>query len=260
MIAAVQQTHFGHLPVGVYPDNTALGQAAAERAARILAEAVAAHGRANVILATGNSQLSLYAALRQRSDIEWARIQIFHMDEYVGIAPDHPASFRRYLREQIVEPVQPAAFYPLNADAADAQAECERYAVLLARYPADLCCLGFGENGHLAFNDPAFARFDDDVPVKLVELDEISRRQQVGEGYFAALTDVPRQAITLTIPALLSAQRMLAIVPEERKAEAVLAALTGPISTACPASILRTVTHAELFLDRDSFSLVNGAH
>ncbi len=259
MIGAQQQTLFGQLPVAIYPDIDILGKAAAERAAFIVADAIGARGHANLIVATGNSQLSLYAALRDMTGIEWHKVQIFHMDEYLGIRPDHPGSFRRYLHEKIVDPVHPAGFFPLEADAPDPQAECRRYAGLLRQHPADLCCLGFGENGHLAFNDPSFARFDDPEWVKVVELDEASRRQQVGEGYFSSLAEVPRQAITLTIPALLAARRMLAIVPEERKAEAVKAALTGPITTQCPASILRTVTHAELLLDVDSFSLVNHA-
>ena len=257
MIGTQQQTRFGRLPVSIYRDIDTLGRAAAERAAFIVADAISVRGHANLIVATGNSQLSLYAALREMTGIEWRKVQIFHMDEYVGIRPDHPGSFRRYLHEKIVDPVRPAAFFPLEADAADSREECRRYTALLRQHPADLCCLGFGENGHLAFNDPSFARFDDPEWVKIVQLDEASRRQQVGEGYFASLADVPLHAITLTIPALLAARRMLAIVPEARKAEAVRAALTGPITTQCPASVLRTVAHAELFLDVDSFSLVN---
>jgi len=257
MIGAQQQMRFGQLPVGVYTDIQSLGQAAAERAAFIMAQAISARGYANVILATGNSQLSLYAALREMTDIEWNKVRIFHMDEYVGIKLDHSASFRRYMHEKLVDIVNPAAFFPLNGDAADPEVECQRYAVLLQRHPADLCCLGFGENGHLAFNDPQFARFDDPERVKIVTLEEASRRQQVGEGYFSSLAEVPTHAITLTIPALLSAGWMLAVVPEGRKAAAVKAALTGPITTQCPASILRTVAHAELFLDRESYSLVN---
>lgn len=256
MNGAVLQTQFDLLPVEVYPDEYSLGQAAAEAAARALRAAVSRRGQANVIVATGNSQLSFYAALRERRDIDWAKVSVFHMDEYVGMPADHPASFRRYLREKIVDPVHPAAFYGVEGDAADPEQECRRYDALLRAHPADLCCLGIGENGHLAFNDPPYAQFDDPVWAKVVKLDAASRRQQVGEGHFAALADVPTLAITVTIPALLAAGQVLAIVPEKRKAPAVQATLSGPISTQCPASILRQVSHARLYLDVDSYSQV----
>ena len=247
---------FDQLPVEVFPDNHALGTAAAEAAAQILRATISRRSQANLIVATGNSQLSFYAALHKRRDIDWQKVSVFHMDEYVGIAPGHPASFRRYLHERIVDLVHPAAFYGIAGDAPDPEQECQRYTTLLQAHPADLCCLGIGENGHLAFNDPPEARFDDPVWVRIVKLSEASRRQQVGEGYFASLADVPTRAITLTIPALLAARQMLAMVPEKRKAEAVQAALSGPISEACPASILRTVQHARLLLDVDLFSQV----
>jgi glucosamine-6-phosphate deaminase len=256
MRGAMLETKFDHLPVEVYPDNGSLGGAAAEAAAQILAAAITRQGQANLIVATGNSQLTFYAALRRRRDIDWQQVTVFHMDEYVGMAADHPASFRRYLHENFVDAVHPAAFYGVAGDAPDPQHECQRYAALLRRHPADLCCLGIGENGHLAFNDPPYALFGDPVWVKIVQLSEASRRQQVGEGHFASLADVSTHAITLTIPALLAAQRILAIVPEKRKASAVQAALSGPITEQCPASILRTVTHARLYLDVDSFSQV----
>ena len=254
----MRKGQFEQLPVEVHPDNASLGQAAAEAAAGILKAAIVERGRANLIVATGNSQLSFYAALRNRDDINWQKITLFHMDEYVGMAPEHPASFRRYLQHNIVSYVHPSVFYGVMGDAADPLQECERYAGLLHDHPADLCCLGIGENGHLAFNDPPFAKFDDPFWAKIVKLDEASRRQQVGEGYFASLAEVPTQAITLTIPALLAARRVLAIVPELRKAPAVLAALTGPITTECPASVLRTVSHARLYLDIESASQVPG--
>lgn len=256
MNGAVPLVQFDQLPVEVYADNDALGRAAAKAAAETLGAAISRQGHANLIVATGNSQLSFYAALRARRDIDWQKVAMFHMDEYVGIAPDHPASFRRYLHERIVDFVSPAAFYGVAGDAPDLEQECRRYAALLRTHPADLCCLGIGENGHLAFNDPPYALFDDPVWVKIVQLSEASRRQQVGEGYFPSVADVPTHAITLTVPALLAARQMLAIVPEKRKAAAVQAALSGPITEACPASILRTVGHARLLLDADSFSQV----
>lgn len=250
------ETKFDHLPVEVYPDNISLGAAAAEAAAHILAAAITRQGHANLIVATGNSQLTFYAALRARRDVNWQQVTVFHMDEYVGMAPDHPASFRRYLHEHFVDATHPAAFHGVAGDAPAPQHECQRYAALLRLHPADLCCLGIGENGHLAFNDPPYALFDDSEWVKIVKLSEASRHQQVGEGHFVSLADVPTHAITLTIPALLAAQQILAIVPEQRKAPAVQAALAGPITAQCPASILRTVTNARLYLDADSFSQV----
>jgi glucosamine-6-phosphate deaminase len=178
------------------------------------------------------------------------------MDEYVGISSGHPASFPRFLRERILDHLKPGAFHPVIGDAASLEQECARYAELLRQFPADLCCLGYGENGHIAFNDPPYAEFDDPVWVKVVKLAAASRRQQAGEGHFATLADVPTHAITLTIPALLAARRLLCSVPEQRKAAAVKTALTGPITEDCPGSILRAISHATLFLDAESASLL----
>ncbi|MGZ4797651.1 MAG: 6-phosphogluconolactonase, partial [Acidimicrobiia bacterium] len=175
----------------------------------------------------------------------------FHMDEYVGMPDSHPASFARYMREQIVEIVHPGAFHYVDGTNEPA-AECARYARLLREHPLDLCCLGVGENGHLAFNDPPVADFDDPLTVKVVELDDRCRRQQVGEGHFPSVDAVPPTAITVTIPALLRARRVMVIVPDARKADAVAAALAGPVTTACPASILLTAPHATVYLDPDS--------
>lgn len=243
------------LPVEIYATNADLGLAAAEQAVQALRAAIAARGAASVILATGNSQLSLFAGLRA-AGLDWSKITVFHMDEYIGITDRHPASFPRFLREKILDQVRPGAFHPVAGDATSLEQECARYADLLRRFPADLCCLGYGENGHLAFNDPPYAEFADPVWVKVIRLAEASRRQQVGEGHFPTLADVPTHAITLTIPALLAARRMLCIVPEKRKAVAVKTALTGPISENCPGSILRTAPHATLYLDAESASLL----
>jgi glucosamine-6-phosphate deaminase len=248
---------YENLLVEICPDNASLGKAAAQMAARLLAATLAQQPVANLVLATGNSQLSFLEHLGAATGIDWSRVNIFHMDEYAGMPADHPASFRRFLRQHLVDTVHPAAFYGVRGEATDLQAECARYAGLLLDYPPDICCLGIGENGHLAFNDPPFADFKDPEWVKIVQLDERSRQQQVGEGHFPALADVPRQAITLTIPALLSAWRVLAIVPEQRKAEAVFKALTGPMTTACPASVLRITAHAHLFLDKESAALLD---
>jgi glucosamine-6-phosphate deaminase len=186
--------------------------------------------------------------------LDWSRIALFHMDEYLGIADTHPASFRRFLRERVEQRVRPRVFHYLRGEADEPLTECERYAGLLGAQPLDLCCLGIGENGHLAFNDPPVADFSDPRTVKLVKLDEPCRRQQVGEGAFPDLAAVPPYAFTLTVPALCAAAKLIGVVPERRKAPAVKAALEGPIQTACPASILRLQTQATLYLDTDSAS------
>lgn len=240
------------LHVEIYPDQEAAGRAEAEYVAGRLREAIREKGETNLILATGNSQLAFLRALCAQPDIDWGKVRIFHMDEYVGISEAHPASFVRYIREKIADLVRPLAFFPIRGDAGDPQAICDEYEELLRRYPADVCCMGIGENAHLAFNEPHDANLWDARWVRRITLDERSRRQQVGEGHFATLDDVPKEAITLTIPALLAARHVAVQVPESRKAEAVGRALFGPISNACPASILRTCSHARLYLDRES--------
>ena len=235
------------------PDSIeALARDAAREFERAVTAAIAARGAANVMLATGNSQLAFLAEAVQSPSIDWSKVTAFHMDEYVGVGADHPASFQRYMRERVAAKVPIGAFRYIDGKTADADAEAARYAGLLAAHPLDVCCLGIGENGHLAFNDPPVADFDDPLLVKIVTLDDACRRQQVGEGHFATVADVPPQAITVTIPALLSAGRVVAVVPEARKADAVHAALTGPIATSCPGSALRTCAAAVLVLDRES--------
>ncbi|MCK4452237.1 MAG: 6-phosphogluconolactonase, partial [Anaerolineae bacterium] len=188
--------------------------------------------------------------------IDWPKVNVFHLDEYVGINADHPARFPRFLHRHIIDHVNPKAFYPIPGQAEDLEKACQEYERLLRAHPADLCAVGIGENGHLAFNDPSTANFDDPAWVKVVQLEETSRRQQVGEGHFNTIDDVPERAITLTIPALLGAKKVLAIVPEKRKAETVFRTLNDPISSACPATILRMTPHAHLFLDSDSAAKV----
>jgi glucosamine-6-phosphate deaminase len=221
-----------------------------------LTDVLARKGSAAVILATGNSQIKFLEQLIALGGIDWSRITLFHMDEYLGIDGNHPASFRRYMRERVEQRVKPKAFNYLEGDAALPLNECARYARLLEAQPIDLCCLGIGENGHLAFNDPPVADFHDPHKVKLVQLDPACRQQQVSEGHFPNLAAVPPYAFTLTIPALCLAEKMLCIAPEKRKAKAVFDALRGPVSTACPASFLRKQAQATLFLDSDSASLL----
>ena len=246
-------TKVGTLPVTVYQTNEEMGSAAALEAAAIIKAAVEEKGAANIIIATGNSQLTFLEALRGLSGIDWSKVTIFHMDEYIELPEGHPASFPTFLHRHLLDHIPaPAAFYPVMARAGQIEADCAEYAALLRSFPADLCAMGIGENGHIAFNDPPFAEFDDPVLVKVVRLDQVSRMQQVGEGHFGGLDEVPTHAITLTIPALLGAERVLCIVPEGRKAEAVYQTLNGPISESCPASIMRQSAHVHLYLDADA--------
>lgn len=244
------------LRVVFHPDGRALARAAADQAAAVITAAVAERGMAHAMFATGNSQLEFVDELVQHTPgVPWGSVVVFHMDEYVGVGPDHPAGFRRWIRERIGERVDAAAVHYLNG-LADPASECARYAGLLRRHPLDLCCLGIGENGHLAFNDPPVADFADPADVKVVELDRTCRSQQVNEGHFENLDAVPARAMTVTVPALLRAGAVLAIVPEQRKAEPVRNALLGPVSTDCPGSALRTAANATLHLDPGSASLL----
>ena len=253
---AVQERTVDALQVRVFRDADALARTAAADAAATLRAAIGARGSANAMFASGNSQLRFLHALAHVEGVDWAQVVGFHMDEYVGVGNDHPASFHRYMQEQVARPLRVGDFHYLDGTT-DPVEEAAQYAALLRQFPIDVCCLGIGENGHLAFNDPPVAEFDDPLDVKVVTLDDSCRRQQVGEGHFATIDDVPARAITVTIPALLRAERVLAIVPEGRKREPVRRALIEQISPACPASILRRAPHATLYLDRDSSSLLD---
>jgi glucosamine-6-phosphate deaminase len=239
---------FDRLQVWVHADRAVAGAAAAHEAAGALGEAIKRQGSARIILACAPSQTEMLAVLVSQP-VDWPRVTVFHMDEYAGLTADHAASFRRYLHEHFLPHVRPAAFHGLAGEAADAGAECRRYAGLLAAAPIDLVCLGIGENGHLAFNDPPAASFTDPAVVRVVELSGPCRRQQVNDGCFASLEQVPLRALTLTIPTLLAGKRLVVTVPGERKIPAVRAALHGPVSPDCPASILRTHSAATLHLD-----------
>src|ERR1700727_1149584 len=230
----------GTATVEVHPNRYAAGAAAARAASKALIELAKAHNSIGVIFATGASQFEILNELTRLPDMPWDQIRGFHMDEYVNLPADHPASFRRYLRERLTGKVSMKEFSEIEGSAPDPEQTSRNYAAKLRLADPQVCFLGIGENGHLAFNDPPVADFTDPLDVKVVELEAACRRQQVNEGHFPGLDDVPTHAITVTIPALLRAARVLAIVPEARKAEPVRAALTGPISTACPASALRT--------------------
>ncbi len=244
------------LPVELYASNEELGQAAAKKAQQILSEAIDKKGFANLILATGNSQLTFLKALRSLEGIDWKKVRIFHMDEYIGINPSHPASFPMFLENHFLQFTKPGHFHPIPSETSDVDSACKAYEALIRQHPADLVAMGWGENGHIAFNDPPDAHFDDPHWVKVVELAEESRLQQVGEGHFTSLDEVPKQAITLTIPALLAPVHILCIVPEARKASAVKACLYESVDESRPGSILRTISHATLLLDQDSASLL----
>ena len=243
-----------HLQVRVFPSQAELATDVAQIVRDHFAATIARQGAAAAIMATGNSQIQFLEKLVALGGVDWSRVTLFHMDEYLGIRDDHPASFRRYMRERVEARVKPRQFHYVAGDALLPLDECARYTKLLLAQPIDLCCLGIGENGHIAFNDPPVAHFHDPHRVKLVKLDEACRQQQVGEGHFPNLAAVPQYAFTLTIPMLCSAKKMLCIVPEQRKAQAVKAALRGPVTTACPASILRQQGQCTLFLDADSAS------
>jgi glucosamine-6-phosphate deaminase len=190
----------------------------------------------------------------QKLEIDWEKITVFHLDEYKGMAITHPASFRKYLKERILDNVNPKKVYYLGGDAEDIEAEVARYEDLLRKHPVDVACIGIGENGHIAFNDPPVADFNDPKLVKVVELDEACRKQQLGEGWFPTFDDVPTHALSLTIPAIMGCKHISCVVPDERKAEAVFNTINAEISTACPATILRTHPNTILYLDSSSAS------
>jgi glucosamine-6-phosphate deaminase len=238
----------GGATVHISSDAHALASLAATVAAEAIALAVQQRGVAHVMFASGNSQIEFLQRLAAPGIVEWDRLIGFHMDEYVGLGLDHRASFAHYMQERIVGPARPREFHFIDG-LADPEAECHRYSELLAVHQLDLCVMGIGENGHLAFNDPPVADFSDPLSVKVVELDRACRTQQVNEGHFPAIRDVPPHAITVTIPALLQTALAMVIVPEARKAGPVAAALDGPVTTACPASVLQLTPHAQVFLE-----------
>lgn len=244
------------MDIRVFDRKEDLGAAAARDAAALIRAAVAARGRARIITATGASQFEFLAALTSLPDLPWAQVELFHLDEYVGLSADHPASFRRYLRERLITP----AGLPLSAmhwldGEQDPERVCDEVGAALRAAPIDAAFVGIGENGHLAFNDPP-ADFHTDRPYLVVQLDEACRQQQVGEGWFAGIDDVPTRAISMAIPQLLQAEAILTIVPDARKARAVRDCLAGPVDPLAPASILQTHARTTVYLDRDSAALL----
>jgi glucosamine-6-phosphate deaminase len=241
--------------VRVFDSKAAMAAEAARRAGAALREAIARTGHAHVIAATGASQFEFLDALVKETGIEWARTIFFHLDEYVGLPETHPASFRRYLKERIVDRVHPGAFHFLDGEAPDPEAECRRVGDLLAQHPIDVAFVGIGENGHLAFNDPP-ADFETSRPYLVLRLDDACRRQQLGEGWFARIEDVPERAISMSISQILKSREIVCVVPDARKAQAVRDCLEGEVSPAHPASILQRHPRTTVFLDADSAALL----
>jgi len=244
------------LSVRLYENETELARDAAQVVLTYLQKTMVEKGSVAILLATGNSQIKFLEALIALGAIDWSKITFFHLDEYLGIDANHAASFRRYMRERVESRVHPGAFHYIEGDAVQPIEECDRYTKLLQAQPIDLCCLGLGENGHLAFNDPPVADFRDRLSVKLVKLDQATRLQQVNQGIFSHLESVPQYAFTVTLPMLGSAKKIICLAPEKRKASAVKEMLLGSISTTIPASFLRMQAQATLFIDADSASLL----
>lgn len=240
------------IDVRVYATKDSLGEAAAAHVADIIRHAILMRGQARVIFATGASQYEFLAALvRLKDRVYWPLVTAFHLDEYIGLPDTHPASFRRYLHERLFSLLPFKTVHLLDGTAANPKSEVERYASLLASGPIDLACVGIGENAHLAFNDPP-ADFETKRLVHVVTLDEACRRQQVGEGHFPSMEAVPTQALSLSVPAILQADKISCVVPDARKAAAVQCALEGPVTPDCPASALQRHNHTTVFLDVDS--------
>lgn len=238
----------------VKADARQAGGAAAVAGAAEIRKALGHRGTANIILATGASQLDMLDALVREPQIDWPSVVGFHLDEYVGLSDQHPGSCRRYLRERFVDQLNLRAFHFVRGDM-DAYQECQRLCQLIQGYPIDVAFIGIGENGHLAFNDPP-ADMETEDPFLIVELDETSRRQQASEGWFESIDDVPRRAITMSIRQILSANRIICTVPDARKAPAVRDAVLGQVTNEVPASALQQHPRVTLFLDEDSASLL----
>lgn len=241
--------------IKVFSDKIQLGESAARQAADSLKRAIIGHGRARIIAATGMSQYEFLNALTKTPGVDWTKVEMFHLDEYVGLPITHPASFRKYLLERFIEPAGIARYHLLDGEA-DPVEVCRRVGEEISAAPIDVAFVGIGENGHLAFNDPP-ADFETDEPYIIVDLDEDCRRQQVGEGWFAGLDDVPRRAISMTVKQILKAREIVCVVPDARKARAVKNCFENEISPHFPASILRTHGDTTVYLDTESSSLLN---
>jgi glucosamine-6-phosphate deaminase len=241
----------------IYKTKQEMGAAAATAAARAIEKAIEKQGRANIILATGASQFEMLKNLVQAEAVDFSKVTMFHLDEYIDMSADHPASFRKFLKERFVEKVPGLkAVHFVNGDTGEPQQECQRVGSLIAEHPIDAAMIGIGENGHLAFNDPP-ADFETEEPYLVVELDEKCRKQQLGEGWFETLEQVPRQAISMSIRQIMKSKCLIVTVPDQRKAKAVKNALEGEVTPMCPASILQQHGNCKIFMDTEAASLLN---
>ena len=242
--------------IKVFDDKLSLGRAAADQAGAAIRKAVQGHGRARIIAATAASQLEFLDALTKASDIDWGRVEVFHLDEYIGLPITHPGGFRKMLLEQLIRKTGVTKYHLLDGDAANPLEVVQRVGKELSSAPIDIAFLGIGENGHIAFNDPP-ADFKTEEPYLIVNLDEACRRQQVGEAWFADISQVPKQALSMSVRQILKSKEILAVVPDARKAQAIKACFEGEISPMAPASILRTHPNATIYLDKNSASLLS---
>jgi glucosamine-6-phosphate deaminase len=254
----VRRLKVGTLNIEIHRDGKAAGEAAAQNAAQELGRLAALREDIGVIFATGASQLDTLRALTSMPNLPWSKVHGFHLDEYVGIPADHPASFRRYLRQNLTEKVRMKEFSEIDGTVSDLEQLCQSYAAKVRSSDPQLCLLGIGENGHLAFNDPGEADFNDPSDMKVVQLDTVCRQQQAAEGWFKSLEDVPKLAVTLTIPTLFRVPRLILSAPGSRKTAIIRRMLDEPISIECPASILRTHPNVTAYLDQEAAAgLVN---
>ena len=244
------------LNVNIYDSRSEMGNAAATDIKAAILAALSVKETINMIFAAAPSQNEVLAALANDKKIPWGRVNAFHMDEYIGLSPEAPQGFGNFLREHLFGIAPFGSVNYIRPDADDVDAECARYTSLIAENPTDIVVLGIGENGHIAFNDPPVADFDDKAVIKAVKLDEICRNQQVNDGCFKSIDDVPTHALTLTVPTLMAGKQLFCIVPAKTKANAVYATVNGEISTACPATAMRRHPDVTLYLDADSSALL----
>lgn len=244
------------MQIHVSPDKRSCGLAAANKGGELLRRAIDENGKAAFIVATGASQFDFLEALTGEPDIDWSKTTMYHLDEYIGLGEDHPASFRRYLNERLISIVHPGVVHLVNGQNPDPRAECDRLKKIIAAERIDVAFIGIGENGHLAFNDPP-ADFETEEPYIVVTLDEACRNQQYGEGWFPTLADVPRTAISMSMRQIMRSEAIVCTVPDARKAKAVKDCFEGEVSPMHPASLLRTHRDAFIFLDEDSASLMD---
>ena len=247
--------------LNIYADKAACGVAAGKLGAEKIRAAIAENGFANIIIATGASQFEMLQTLVAEQGIDWTKVTMFHLDEYVGLPETHPASFRKYIKERFIAnlPAPLKAAYFVNGSAPDPQKTCDELGEIIAKHPIDVAFIGIGENGHIAFNDPP-ADFETEAAYLVVNLDEVCRKQQLGEGWFPTFDDVPKQAISMGIKQIMKSAAIINTVPDQRKAKAVKGALEGPVSNLCPSSILQTHKDCHTFLDKDSASLLTGKY